>query len=302
LSITDDRFADVLQTVENDLVDAYAHGELSGPELEQFRSYYLASPLRRKKVEFAQGLRAFNDKPTTESVAVSREGGLWHSFSSVFTTPKLAFQWGMALATVALLIAGGWLWFENTRLRQQVSQTQASRDALTERERELQKELETQLASNASNGEELARLREEEARRKELEGAAGQPAPTGSVSIASFVLAPQLRGAGGVPTLTVPAATGSLAMRLELEPNDFSTYRVVLLDTSGKRELWRSNQLTAKATGGGKALNVSFRADLVKPQTTYMLRVTGSSPNDGSEVIGDYQFRVVKNEVSTTSR
>ena len=54
LSLTDDEFATRLQSVENDLVDAYVLGELSGETLQQFNSFYLSSPRRREKVKFAQ--------------------------------------------------------------------------------------------------------------------------------------------------------------------------------------------------------------------------------------------------------
>ncbi|MFN2493080.1 MAG: hypothetical protein ABR501_09385, partial [Pyrinomonadaceae bacterium] len=50
LSFTDDEFADALMAAEKDLVDAYVQGELTGAELEQFKSHYLASPLRREQV------------------------------------------------------------------------------------------------------------------------------------------------------------------------------------------------------------------------------------------------------------
>jgi hypothetical protein len=54
LSLTDDEAAWRLSAVENDLVDAYVRGELSGETLQRFNSYYLLSPIRRAKVTFAQ--------------------------------------------------------------------------------------------------------------------------------------------------------------------------------------------------------------------------------------------------------
>jgi hypothetical protein len=46
LSLADDEFATRLKAVENDLVDAYAKGELSGETLQRFSSFYLASERR----------------------------------------------------------------------------------------------------------------------------------------------------------------------------------------------------------------------------------------------------------------
>ncbi|MDX6709984.1 MAG: hypothetical protein QOH96_1000 [Blastocatellia bacterium] len=62
LSFTDDEFADSTRVVEKDLVDAYVQGELAGDELEQFKAFYLAFPLRREKVEFAQVFQVWSEK------------------------------------------------------------------------------------------------------------------------------------------------------------------------------------------------------------------------------------------------
>ena len=56
LSIADDGLAARLRAIENDLVDAYLRDELTREDLEQFKSFYLSSPKRRKKVEFAVAL------------------------------------------------------------------------------------------------------------------------------------------------------------------------------------------------------------------------------------------------------
>jgi len=56
LSVTDDDVAWRLCAAENDLVDAYASGMLTGAMLDRFESYYLASARRREKVRIARGL------------------------------------------------------------------------------------------------------------------------------------------------------------------------------------------------------------------------------------------------------
>src|SRR5256885_11449445 len=56
LSIADDRFAADLHAVEHDLVDAYAHGALTGDTRRHFELQYLSSPAGRAKVAFARAL------------------------------------------------------------------------------------------------------------------------------------------------------------------------------------------------------------------------------------------------------
>ncbi|MDT5061770.1 MAG: hypothetical protein QOH63_2229 [Acidobacteriota bacterium] len=318
LSLTDDEVAEALQVVEQDLVDAYVQDELTEAALAQFKSYYLASPLRREKVAFAQAFQAQAVKsPATQAsraqtetaaeVAPQRKGQRWFSARRGLNASRPAWQWGAAVAASALLIAGGWLMFEHVRPRQQTAQIQTPRNALGQSEPESQKEPESQPTVPAQSAEERTRSERErlaqEQTQREQQRTAEQPraaeqqratsqrqSPPGASSIASFVLAPQMRGAGQTQTISIPAQTAYVAVRLNLEPNEFSTYRVALLDETGGQTLWRSSQLKAHTGVGSQVLNLSFRARLLKPQTRYVLRVTGGA----AEIIDDYPFRVLK--------
>ena len=317
LSFTDDEFADALRVAEKDLVDAYVQGELTGADLEQFKSSYLASPLRREKVKFERAFQDFVEKHVvvkahaeaqTESssqAAAKRKKTGWFSALSIFSTPRPALQWGLAVASLILLIGGAWLLFENARLRQQLSQIQARRDGTNEREQGLQQELEEQRSLKSQTEQELTRVREERAQleqqlKKEQEqqrlaeqrAAQQQPSP-GGISVASFILLPQMRGAEQVKTVSIPDETAYVAMQLRLEPNDYPAYRVVLLNPSNNQTLWRSGKLKARAAGESKSLGISFSADLLQPQT-YLLRVYGIAADGASEIISEYPFKVVR--------
>ena len=112
LSVTDDEFAWRLSAAENELVDSYVSGELSGETLERFRSAYLSSAARREKVRFAEAsLTGHRIAPTPAS-----SQGLFRWFSR----PRMALQWGFAAAL--LLLAGGFLLRENLRLANQAAQ------------------------------------------------------------------------------------------------------------------------------------------------------------------------------------
>lgn len=318
LSLTDDEVAEALQVVEQDLVDAYVQDELTEAALAQFKSYYLASPLRREKVTFAQAFQAQAVKSAatqalkaqTEAageVAPQRKGQKWFSARLGLNASRPAWQWGAAGAALALLITGSWLMFEYLRPRQQVAQTQTPRAAPGQSEQELQKELGNQRAASAQSAEERARAERErlaqEQTQREQQRTAEQPraaeqqraasqqqSQSSASSIAFFVLTPQMRGASQTQTISIPSQTTYVAVRLNLEPNEFSTYHVALLDEAGGQTLWRSSQLKAHAGVGSQVLNLSFRARLLKPQTRYVLRVTGGA----AEIIDDYPFRVLK--------
>lgn len=326
LSFTDDDFADELAAAEKDLVDAYVHGELPDATLEKFKSYYLASPLRRKKVEFAQAFQTFAEKSDVLQTAVSQDEipaaaeskpkqSFAGFFSNIFTASRPSLQWGFAVAALAFLIFGGWLFVENSRLRNLMNETQARRAELQQREKELQGEIANQRTANSEKEEELTRAREELARlekqqeteRKRLAGLeqerkrlaeqerAETPKQTTlpkQLTTASFVFEPQLRR-NELQTISIPAQTDSAAMQLKLESDDYAAYRVVLRNQANNQIIWRSGKLKTRKKGENKSLNISFPANLLKSQI-YSLEVSGISADGTSEIIGDYSFRVVR--------
>ena len=298
LSITDDEFAESLQAAEMDLVDAYVLGELTGADLEKFKTHYLASPARREKVEFAKVLQSFGEQESTGPLATTaaapaRRGRL--AALGVFIAPPPILQWGLAAAALAVLIVGGWLAVENISLRQQTSQTAARRDLLIQREQELQKELENQRVLNSQREQELARVRDERERLgQELKQAqAGVKPSLSEGTIVSLLLTPPLRGAGKLPTLSLGPHTSQVAAQLQLETADYSVYRVALIDPANNQALWRSGNLRPRIQGARKAIAVSFRAGLLKAQN-YVLQVSGIPAAGSAEIVGDYPFRVVK--------
>jgi DNA repair exonuclease SbcCD ATPase subunit len=298
LSVTDDEFAESLQVAETDLVDAYVLGELTGADLERFKTHYLTSPLRREKVEFAKVLQSFGEQeladPVAGTAAAPTRRGRFAAWGGFFTPPPI-LQWGLAAAALAMLIVGGWFAFDNLRLHRQMSQTAERRDQLLQREQDLQKELENQRALNSQTEQELARLRDERERlEQELNQAqaGAKPSPSEGV-IVSLILTPPLRNSGQLPTLSLRPHSNEVAAQLQLEAADYSVYRVVLIDPANNQTLWRSGSLRPRIQGTRKAIGVSFRAGLLKAQN-YVLQVSGVPAGGGAEIVGDYTFRVVK--------
>jgi hypothetical protein len=116
LSITDDEFASRLQRIEDDLVDAYARGELSGETLERFRSAYLSSPKGREKVQFAEALSQATDR--LPAATPRRRLRIAHP------------EWTFAAAACLMLFTSGVLFYQNLRLRDELKQARAEIAAL----------------------------------------------------------------------------------------------------------------------------------------------------------------------------
>lgn len=281
-SITDAEFALHLDAVENDLVDAYVQGELSGDTLQRFQKFYLSSPRRRQKVEFARTLVRYDEKAATAPVQA-------HTSPSIpsprqqsyrwFVIPRLDLQWvGVAVALV-MLLASGYLFVENQRLRKQGTGAREQQAALDQRVQELERELSDERSANTGMLKELERLR------KSL-------AAPHALKIVAALLLPQTRGVGQISTISIPQGTDRVALRLELESDDNHTYRVALKDPGTNRIIWRSRELQAKSEGGTRTVSISLPASMLKQQT-YSLELVGTSQNSAPEFITSYFFRMV---------
>ena len=289
LSFTSEEFAETLSATEKDLIDAYVQGELRGETLKHFEGRYLASPRLREKVEFADALKIFSARAQT-GAKTKRTAG-WFAALSAYLTPRPVLQWGLLVAGLALLFTAVWFVVDNVRLRRQMASAQ--REGAAQREQDLLRQIADQQRSATSERDELARLRDERSRlEQELEAFRTKSTPS-EHEVLSFVLAPPLRGGGQIPTFKLTPKTRQISVQLELEARDYSAYRVALVNAAGNLVLWRSGNLKPKTSGEHKTLTVSFAGSLLQAQN-YMLRVDGVNAGGGSEIVGDYPFRVVR--------
>ena len=305
MSVTDDEFAELLRASENDLIDSYVRGELSGDVLTKFNTYYLASSGRREKVSFAKTFLRFADKSVgaqmedARAVALSshaeREPGFHESSRWRFLALlRPTLQWGLATAALVILIGGGYLVVENQRLRNRMAQTQAERAALEQREQELRLKLDQQRSLDNETEKELEQVRD---RLTQLEQqlAAGQqqtkpePEPRG-LKVIAFNLTPQSRGIGQITTLTLPAGTDYLSLILEMEVDGFPAYQAALRNPANGQIVWRSGKL--KVSGKEKSLRVSLPGSLLNSQN-YVLELSGITTKGVADNVSSYAFRVV---------
>jgi hypothetical protein len=258
LSITDDEGAERIRAVEHDLVDEYARGELQGVVLEQFRSRYLTTPRRRHATRFAEALQSLDQ---------SSEDGTLDSRART-TLVRVTGRWRQLLplaAAVVLATATVWLVRDNRMLRERATNVESQRDRP---------------------------LRDAEAPRAAATPPSTRPEPSPQ-TVATLVLAPQLRSARQLPTVALTRGTGDLAVQLDLEPVDFPAYEAALLASSGDRVLWRSDRLIATTVGDRKKIDLGVPATMLSPQE-YLIRLSGVPARGASEIVGEYRFIVAK--------
>lgn len=314
LSFIDDEFAVRLQVAEDELIDAYARGELAGAELAQFQAHYLISPRRREKVRFAQSFQTFAEQQvltktplaaeappvpaiveapslTAEHIQQKTEAATpwWRSLLSLFTVPNLTLQGGLAVAALVLLMVGGWLVFETIRLRSQLDQREAERAALIREAQELKTRMAQQGADRQQLEQQYRQVSERLAQLEQVQWQLQQTAP----KFAFFVLAPSVRGANDTKELVIPPATETVKLRLEFESDDYPSYRAELRTQVGDQLVWPSGKLRARAKGGSKSIDLSLRASLLKPQG-YRLDLKGITASGEIEDVRSYSFKVVK--------
>jgi hypothetical protein len=281
LSVADDQFAAWLRAVENDLVDAYVNGELSGETLHRFKTHYLSSPAMRDKVAFAETLLGYQQRVGTAASRAARD-------APAFAVPLLIPRWVWAVAALLFLGGSGYLILESSRLRREVIDARAARAALEGREQQLQRQVAEGRSANAETARALAQARELLAQRP---GAAEASQPGTRPVVAAFVLLPPRRG-GDIPTLAIPPETQAVTLHVDLESDDFPTYRAEVKDSGTARIIWRSTNLRAASRDGARSLSITLEGGLLKRQT-YTVDVTGIPARGAPETVGSYPFRVV---------
>jgi hypothetical protein len=283
LSVADDDFAARLTSAENDLVDAYVRRELPPEDADRFKSAYLSSPNRREKVQFAEALLSFQQRVATRPVIVragvaqtEKRGNAWTRFiGNWFGTSRsagawFAPQWGLAGAALLLLVASGYLLNTNRELRQQINRSESNRNALVQRQQDLQ----NQLAA------------------KDAATQAAPPLSIDRLKVAAFVLVPSLRGSGALPTVSWSESTDLIVLKLQLEVADFSAYRVAIEDPATRHTAWQSGDLKPQSDGGKQVLSFALRPSLLK-SANYLVQLNGVGANGTTELVTTYPFRGV---------
>ena len=314
LVFVDEDFADRLSVAEKDLIDAYVIGELSGDPLYKFEKHYLASTIRREKVEFASSLQQFSKEKLSvsgaEKAAISEKETVVGSqekisFFAFLMNPKFAIQIGFA--ALLILFAGAGVWFlidrSNSRVEEIVTKTPIpNEDTVPKMSATLTVSPTEEIAPDKEVAETPPSSPEIEVSQtpRQISTPSASPSQTPElpkktppkVRLATFVLAPPLRGVGNLKQINLPANTESVAVNLQMESDEFASYQVVLIDQSNNKNLWQSGKIKPQKTGDSGSLNIRFAAKLLR-NNTYTLKVTGFGDKGESEVVASYPFRVV---------
>jgi hypothetical protein len=260
-SVVDDEFAARLRLAEDDLVDAYSRGKLTGDRQRRFEAFYLTSPRRRDKVAFSRRLlQALDGDP-----AHAAPGGL---------KPHWRPRWlPWALAAAAALCLGTGALIQHARIEADLTD---ARQRLAAADRQL-----------ASLSDDLAAEKRAAAVARESLAQAQTPA---FVAVA-LVLTPQTRGTGAVPVIAVAGNSRTVPVTLRVEDANAAPFETELRDPGSNRIVWRSGPLDAERAAPTPLVSVALPADLLKSQHYAIDLYTTKR---GRDFVNSYAFEAVR--------
>jgi hypothetical protein len=288
LSFTDDEFVDAVKVEERDLIDAYVQGELRDPVSSQFEARYFASSLKREKVELARAFYDYHDWIAADAVS-NGPANVLNGIKNLFPLARWRWQWGLVGLASLILAFVAWSVFISPNRKGPEQSLSSSNSSAPQQNTVSEKTNEPSHAATPDVAEKL----QEEAKQSVVENQRPQRSASRMSSAVSVILSPQMRGTTEIPLVSVPVKADHVKLNLELEPNDYSVYRVVLLDQTAGDVLWRSPKVSGQIKDGRQKLHLHLPLQRLKAGP-YVLQVYGLTESGKTEQISDYHFRLMR--------
>jgi hypothetical protein len=284
-SVEDRAFADrdflsALDAVEADLIDAYVRGELSQEDRRAFEHRFLASPQRRRKVEFAQALRQVTDDAPPQPSRAPEPQSSWLALWNPFRAWSPALRFAGAMGAVLCVAGGTWLAVENGSMRSRVAALETARHDLEGRTRTLQQEL----GQAQARADGLAAL----ARNNTPATASRNP-----LMASLTLMAGPTRAESRTEQMVLDRGTQIAHIAIQLEPRDeYPRFRAEV-HTRGGREVVTFGGLARQSAGGAQSVSMDVPASALATGD-YEIALKGLRDGEAPQDIGYYYFRVQK--------
>lgn len=275
---------DEIEIAEDELVDAYVRGKLTGDDRRRFEKLASSSKRLGERIAFAKVLSQKTASSVSPEVVPQRNR--WRDL--FFGQPsRLAFGLGVLLVLLGgLFVVGAWL-----QIRQR-SESIAAREAALEEQR---RQIDRQAAESKSSNEQWQnQLRSQEVELQERERAAQEGTGAGQTPVglvASLILRPgATRSEGGRSEATLTQNTSRIKFTIDLADSDSRRYRVSVI-TAELKAVTKPRVLTPRKASSGDFLILEIPAQGLSAGD-YYVRVEGLSPSGESVSSNDYQFRL----------
>ena len=270
------------EVVQDELVEDYLSGELTGEQKSAFEQRLPRSSEARAKLSLGRALLAIGKRKQPRP----SWGERFRLWTQPLLQPAPALASGLAFA---LLAGGAWSVSRVWDLQNQLAQADAQQTLLTAIRESLSRQLEQerQLSSRMTR-----RFEEADSRLAGLEKSLETVQSRGIAALASFILKPGLQRSGG-ETTQVPITSGQklVELKLDLGLDDYQSYRATLYDSSGDEVLAQS-KLRAVSSGDNVYVVLQLPTQVLHGDD-YQVRLSGVTASRESEMIDRYPFRVV---------
>lgn len=312
----EEEYARLLKAAEDDLVDEYVSGELTGDERERFERHFLSDPARQDDLKVARALRNYITWDDAADAAVE-EGhrGLappattWWSFLSFAPDRRRSLKLAAAFAILLVAAGGAWLVFntlrrptppESARVREQPapratndpgdrSENSGKEQASGQEERPGAQESQTPAPSDGGRPEPTPIGRRQTRPPRPPPGEARPP--SGAFAVMLIPGAPA-REEGGVKEVAIPPRGSTLTLQLPLlgTPGHRS-YEATLYAEDGRAvHSWSALSPTSSKPVAYVAAQVP--AGLLSPQH-YQVKLRAALPDGRTSNVSSYHFRAV---------
>lgn len=279
----DDSLFERFLAVKDDLIDAYARGELKGEKLDRFEQHYLRTKARREKVDESRAL--IQAASAASSVSKAARGGERHRFFDYFSLHPITVRVGLVAATL-VLIALAWVVVTQFRSRT-VPEEQRAGDAKTVTDDKSASVNTPAPTSNVNIGGQP----DSPSPTHQPELAVKPSPPKASTQIASVTLVPfSARDSGSPNVITIGPATRQVRIKLVFNESSFKSFEATVRTVDGE-QIVRQGDLKARSNGAARVVTLTFDSQLLR-RHDFIATLKGQSRDGGMETISEYYFKV----------
>ncbi|MFY9608366.1 MAG: hypothetical protein WAU45_07085 [Blastocatellia bacterium] len=284
----DDAFFEQCLAIEDELIDSYARGELSGHDRERFEKYFLGSPQNYQNLKFSRDLiRVASRQPRPLANAHRKAESWWQSLTAIVQAQHSSVRWLLAAAMLVIVLGGSWLFLQRVR-EQRTGSGQLAQQQQDEQQQDAQQVTQPKQTDDSQNGSQQARGKDQPVPRANEN--ARQESHGGTIAL---VLSPDLvRGSDEAQTLALAPGLDAVQLQLDLERDEYGSYHAVLSTAEGDRVL-SLPALKSLQTTSGKAVILRLPASILTG-TSYIITLRGVTARGEVEDVSEYYLKVKK--------
>jgi hypothetical protein len=292
-----------VRALEEDLIDDYVKGGLSGDQRRRFESHYLASDQRRARIETARQMVELCSLNAPAQTAPSKR--VETLFSSLrrrlhfLGSWQLAPVWGAASAVLLLLATG--LAVHLLRLRGQQAPVKEDIASVERAAGDSERQPTPQPQQTPEENKRNAGPSEQPGNQNSQVEQLRVPPQVSNDQIVFLALTPSIRSINKPDRAVISDNTRFVDLRIDLEIEDSAppgSYRAVVKTVDGGREIWRQEGLKLQRRKAANYVAIRAPADRFKAAAAqdFMLVISAvAAGGKGYEEVESHYFQVITN-------